>query len=61
MSNVRTEPAANRAKPQESFDELVDRCLSMVLHYAEVQEIASMVKRVHAERSRETTKCVQKQ
>ena len=38
----------------DDFDTRVDRCLSMVLHQPEVQEIAAIVKRVHAERQQGT-------
>jgi hypothetical protein len=61
MPVMRTKSAVTRDKKPLDFDEQVDRCLSMVMHYAEVQDIASMVKRVHLQRSQETTQCVQKQ
>jgi hypothetical protein len=60
MSEMRAKPAATQAETPDDFDERVDRCLAMVLHYAEVQEIASIVKRVHADKSQEKTKCDQK-
>jgi hypothetical protein len=50
MPDVRTKPAVTRNKQPEDFDEQVERCLSMVMHYAEVQDIASIAKRVHLER-----------
>jgi hypothetical protein len=45
------------AGARDDFAERVDRCLAMVLHHAEVQEIAALVKRVHTERGQEKTKC----
>jgi hypothetical protein len=61
MSEMRAKPAATQAGQGDDFDERVDRCLAMVLHYTEVQEIASIVKRVHADKSQEKAKCDQKQ
>jgi hypothetical protein len=61
MPAVSTKPAVTKDKKPPDFNEQVDRCLSMVMHYAEVQDIASIVKRVNLERSQETTRCVQKQ
>ncbi|MEA3297685.1 MAG: hypothetical protein U9R56_07460 [candidate division Zixibacteria bacterium] len=35
-------------------DEYVERCLSMVLHYEEVQQMAAIIKKLHAERTEAT-------
>ncbi len=45
-------PANNRpsgGKP-DNFDERVDRCLSMVMHYEEMEQIADIIKRLHHEK-----------
>jgi len=41
----------DRTKTAHSdFDQHVERCLSMVLHHDEVQQMAEIVKKLHAER-----------
>jgi hypothetical protein len=57
VSETRTMPGTTQAGQRDDFSERVDRCLAMVLHYAEVQEIAAIVKKVYAERSQEKAKC----
>jgi len=42
-------------RPQESFEQSVDRCLSLVLHHEEIEQIAAIIKRVHQDRSRGIT------
>lgn len=61
MSDQHTTPAEPEKGHGETFDQRVDRCLAMVLHHAEVQQIAAVVKKVHAERSQEKGKCEQPQ
>ena len=57
MSETRTNAATSRPEKETDFDSRVDRCLAMVMHYSEVQEIARVVKKVHADRLLEKTKC----
>lgn len=42
-------------KELSDFDQYVERCLSMVLHHDEVQQMAEIVKKLHAERKRDAT------
>lgn len=58
---TRTMQATTRSVEQDEFGDRVDQCLAMVLHYAEVQEIAALVKKVHTDRIQEKSKCNQKQ
>ena len=61
MSETRTIPATARPEKRADFNDSVDRCLAIVMHYSEVQEIATVVKKVHAEMLLEKTKCDQEQ
>jgi hypothetical protein len=38
------------AVKKDNFDEKVDRCLSMVLDYPEVEQIAAIIKKLHHEK-----------
>ncbi len=42
-------------KAHSDFDQHVERCLSMVLHYDEVQQMAEIVKKLRAEMKKAAT------
>lgn len=39
--------------PDSDFDKNIERCLSMVFHHEEVQQIAAIIKKIHSDRARE--------
>jgi len=54
ISNEQLKPTGTPAEssPTNTFNEHVDRCLSPVLHFPEVQELAALIKKIHHERQR---------
>ncbi len=61
MTETDSIPVTTPTGPKDDFDERVDRCLAMVLHHDQIQEIAAIVKKVHADRIRERDTCQQNQ
>jgi len=57
MSDLHSNPAAPEKSHDDDFDRRVDRCLAMVLHFAEVQQIAAVVKKVQGDFAQEKGKC----
>ena len=42
----------SQVSPEQDFDAHVDRCLSMILHHEEVQQIAEIMKRLYRQRKK---------
>ena len=61
MAEAQETPITTPAEPQDDYCDRVDRCLAMVLHITEVQDIAATIKKIHVDRMREKSECDQKQ
>jgi hypothetical protein len=51
--NIMKSPQSNKTIEMD-FDKHVDKCLSMIIHIKEVEEIAEVIKKVHSEAGAES-------